>query len=65
MVSLKTWVFILSLAASLGGGLGLGVIVTKATSPEPAECQPAASGDAGEKTFKSAPVKNTNRDKGY
>jgi len=65
MVIIKTWVFILSLVISLGCGLGLGVIVTKATSPEPAECQPAASGDAGDKTFKSAPVKNTNRDKGY
>lgn len=64
-MQIKTWVFLLSLAASLGGGLGLGVIVSRPSAPELAKCPPAAVSGEDDKTFRHAPLNNTERDKEF
>ncbi|EGJ6041341.1 TPA: hypothetical protein ACYZ5L_003986 [Escherichia coli] len=67
-MTIKPWVLLLSLAASLGGGLGLGVVVTKTVIAEPVECTPPSDAELlkqGKPAFQHAPVQNTGRDKGY
>lgn len=66
-MQIKTWVFLMSLAAALTGGLGLGAVATKVLA-DPVKCAPPSDAELrqeGKPTLRNSEVQNTGRDKGY